>query len=318
MFKFNKVRLSAAGLCIFLASCGKSSKLVIFHAGSLAAPFRQLEEQFETKCPGINVQREASGSREAAKKICALGRQADLIAVADYTIFDSLLLPEYVDWYLKFARNKMVIAYTEKSKYAAELTQENWFEILQRLDVKWGHSNPDADPCGYRTILVEQLAEKYYRRPGLAQKIEDSCPRKNVRPKSTELIILLQSQELDYAFEYQSVAVQYGLKFLQLPEEIDLSSDAYRNFYNQATITLTDGKIKKGEPIIYGITIPAGAKNKKAAREFLKLIFSPEGKQIMQNSGQPLIPLTAKNPEKLPAELLFATTDYDLILNSIP
>lgn len=308
MFKFNKVRLSAAGLCIFLASCGKSSKLVIFHAGSLAASFRELEEQFETKYPGVDIQREASGSRGAAKKICELGRQADLIAVADYTIFDSLLLPEYADWYLKFATNKMVIAYTEKSKYADELTQENWFEILQRPDAKWGHSNPDADPCGYRTILVEQLAEKYYQKPGLVKKVENNCPPQNVRPKSVELITLLQSQELDYAFEYQSVAVQYGLKFLQLPEEIDLSNDAYKGFYSQASVTLSDGKIKKGNPIVYGITIPKGAKNKEAAREFLKLLFSPEGSQIMQDSGQPLIPLTAKNPEKLPAELQFQLT----------
>jgi tetratricopeptide (TPR) repeat protein len=35
-------------------------------------------------------------------------------------------------------------------------------EILQKPDVVWGHSSPDLDPCGYRTLMVLQLAEKYY------------------------------------------------------------------------------------------------------------------------------------------------------------
>lgn len=298
-------------LFFLLASCGRgkkvfpgpSGKLIIFHAGSLSAPFRELEKQFETKYPEVDVRREASGSREAAKKICELGREADIIAVADYTIFDSLLMPEYADWCLRFAKNRMVIAYTEKSKYTDKINEQNWFEILRLSDVKWGHSNPDADPCGYRTILVEQLSEKYYRRPGLARRIEQSCPQRNIRPKSVELITLLQSGELDYVFEYQSVAVQHGLKFLELPKKIDLSNDAYRDFYSQASIALSDGEIKKGQPIIYGIGILKEARNKKASIEFLKLLFSPEGKQIMGNSGQPLIPLTARNPEKIPAEL---------------
>ena len=46
-------------------------KIFIFHAGSLSIPFKQMEEAFEKKYPQYNVLREGSGSRKAARKICA-------------------------------------------------------------------------------------------------------------------------------------------------------------------------------------------------------------------------------------------------------
>ncbi len=39
----------------------------------------------------------------------------------------------------------------------------NWHEILLRPDVQYGHSDPNSDPCGYRSLLTWQLAEKYYK-----------------------------------------------------------------------------------------------------------------------------------------------------------
>ncbi len=283
-----------------------SGKLSIFHAGSLAKPFEVLEQKFETRHPEVDVQREASGSRTAVKKVTELGRQAGVIASADYTVIETLMLPAYANWYAKFARNQMVIAYTTKSKYQAEITKDNWYEILQRPDVAWGHADPNQDPCGYRTVLVTQLAELYYQKPGLAAQLKTSCPKKNIRPKSVELIVLLGKGELDYAFEYSSVATQHNLKFLELPDELNLSNEAHTDFYQKAEIKLTDGKVKKGKPIVYGVTIPKDAENREAALEFVKLLLADEGMEIMQQNGQPPIkPAVTHNLNNLPEELRF-------------
>ncbi|MEA3346061.1 MAG: substrate-binding domain-containing protein, partial [Chloroflexota bacterium] len=146
-------------------------KLIIFHAGSLTVPMKALAKAFQAKHPGVAFETEASGSRTAARKISELGRQADLMMSADYTVIDTLLIPDFAEWNIQFARNTMVIAYTGRSKYADEISGDNWYEVLTREGVIYGHSEPDADPCGYRTLLVWQLAEKYYDVPDLYQKL---------------------------------------------------------------------------------------------------------------------------------------------------
>ena len=39
-------------------------------------------------------------------------------------------------------------------------------DILLSDDVIYSRSDPDADPCGYRSVLTMMLAEKYYKKPG--------------------------------------------------------------------------------------------------------------------------------------------------------
>lgn len=283
---------------------GVGEKLVIFHAGSLEVPFSELEKEFEKMHPSVDVVREASGSRTAAKKITELNKTAEILAVADYKVIIDLLFPRnYSDWYIIFASNEMVLAYTNSSKYADEINSTNWYEILLRDDVSWGHSDPDLDPCGYRALLVIQLAEKYYNVSGLYENLYND-PNRVVRPKSVDLLALLESGELDYAFEYRSVAVQHNLNFVDLPDKIDLAHYEYADYYAQANLTLSDGTVVYGEPILYGITIPYNAKHKDLAIEFLKLLFSEIGQNIMNQSGQPFIyPGITNNIDKVPEEI---------------
>ena len=58
-------------------------ELVVFHAGSLSIPLREIATAFEASHPGVKVVREASGSRAAARKISDLGRNCDVLALAD-------------------------------------------------------------------------------------------------------------------------------------------------------------------------------------------------------------------------------------------
>jgi len=268
-------------------------KLVMFHAGSLSVPFEAMEKAFEAKYPKVDLQREAAGSQACARKITDLKKPCDIMASADYKVIDKLLIPGNADWNIRFATNQLVLCYTDKSKFAKEVNAKNWYEILQKKGVVWGHSDPNLDPCGYRSLMVLQLAEKYYKMPGLYDKMIANRPKENVRPKSVELVSLLQTGNMDYAWEYLSVAVQHGLKYVVLPDEINLGNYKYDNLYQQTVVKVT-GKEPgtfmdmKGDSVTYGITMIKDAPNKEAAIAFLKYMLDPQGGlKILKDQGQP-------------------------------
>jgi molybdate/tungstate transport system substrate-binding protein len=271
-----------------------SGTLIIFHAGSLSIPFAAIGKAFEKKYPGVRVLREAAGSRTCARKITDLGKPCDIMASADYTVIDNLLIPEHADWNLSFATNEMAIMYRPDSRFAREINGNNWPEILLRKGVSYGHSDPDSDPCGYRTLLTWQLAEQYYRQPGLYRQLLDHCPPKNIRPKETDLIALLESGELDYLFIYRSICEQHHMPFVTLPDQINLKSSRYADVYRQARVRISGRKpgewiTKEGRPMIYGITICKKSPNREAALAFIRFLISPEGRAIMAANGQPPI-----------------------------
>ncbi|MEJ2587903.1 MAG: tungstate ABC transporter substrate-binding protein WtpA [Deltaproteobacteria bacterium] len=288
-------------------------KLVMFHAGSLTVPFATMEKVFEAKYPGVDLQREPSGSSKAARKVSDLKKPGDIMASADYKVIDKLLIPQYADWNIRFATNQLVLCYTDKSKYAGEVTADNWYNILARKGVVWGHSDPNLDPCGYRSLMVLQLAETYYKQPGLYDKLIANRPIVNIRPKSVELVSLLQSGNMDYAWEYLSVAVQHGLKFVILPDQINLGNYKYDTLYAGAVVRVTGKKPGtfmdiKGKSCTYGVTLIKDAPNKEAAVAFLTYMLDPAGGlKVLKDMGQPpFVPCrvpTEKMKVSLPEEL---------------
>ena len=284
------------GLSLFdqVGCNSQKRKLIIFHAGSLAMPFKEASEAFQKIYPDIEILTEASGSVEAARKVTDLHRHADIIGSADYTVIETLLMPKYTDFLVKFATNEMAIMYTEHSRYAHEINDLNWHEILLRKDVNFGRSDPNLDPCGYRALLVWQLAEQYYKIPKLYENLLKKCPYKNIRPKETDLLALLEAGEFDYIFIYRSVAEQHKEKYLSLPDQINLKTDVFKNFYKQAKVDIVGKKpgeliVKYGEPMVYGVTAIKDSPNYEVALKFIEFLVGPEGQKIMVKSGQPAI-----------------------------
>jgi molybdate/tungstate transport system substrate-binding protein len=294
------------------AQAEPSGKLIIFHAGSLSVPFAAIEKQFEAKYPKVDVLREAGGSTKMARLISEVGKPADIMASADYVVIDKNLIPKFSSWNVRFASNQMVLCYTDKSKFANEINGDNWADILLRDGVVWGHSDPNLDPCGYRSLMVLQLAEKFYGKAGLYEQLLANRPEKNVRPKSVELISLLQSGHMDYAWEYLSVAVQHNLKYVTLDKHLNLGDFDMNDYYASAKVKVTGKKPgtfieRVGKSITYGITRIDKAPNPEAADAFLAFLFDPEGGlKILKDMGQPpFVPVrtNAAGMAKLP-ELL--------------
>jgi len=283
-------------------------KLQIFHAGSLTIPFAQISEEFSKLYPDVEILAEGAGSQTSIRKVTELHKECGVIGSADYTVIPQLMFPEYTDWYIKFAVNQMCIAYTDKSKFQDEINQGNWYEIFQRSGVRYGRSDPDQDPCGYRTLMVWQLAEAHYGIPGLYDKL---CEAEGdlMRAKSVELIALLESGDLDYAFEYSSVAAQHNLNYVVLPPQIDLSSEEFKDFYAMAQVEISGKEpgatiTKKGKPIVYGVTIPNNFPRQELAIAWIEFLLSEKGMAIMEENGQPpVIPAVTNDKDKLPDTL---------------
>jgi molybdate/tungstate transport system substrate-binding protein len=268
-----------------------------------------MEKEFEAHHPGVDIQREAGGSLKCARKITGLKKSADILAVADYRIIDNFLIPAYADWNVHFAGNELVLCFTPASRGAGEISRDNWFRVIDRPEISWGQADPDLDPCGYRALLLLRLAEAYYHQPGLYRRLVSHRPERNIRPKSVELISLLQTGNLDYAWEYRSVAVQHGLKYLELPARINLSTPADNAFYRAARVKVAGKRPGetievRGQAITYGVTLLRSAPHRRAAEDFLKYLLSPGGglrvlKEMGQNPLQPLVLTGSGLPEEL-------------------
>jgi len=131
-----------------------SGDLVIFHAGSLSVPMKEISAAFKKLHPEVNILMESAGSVESARKITDLDKPCDILATADYKVIDNMLIPKFADWNIKFVSNEMCIVYSEKSRYASQINSKNWCDILQKKDVAYGRADPNSDPCGYRSVMT--------------------------------------------------------------------------------------------------------------------------------------------------------------------
>jgi molybdate/tungstate transport system substrate-binding protein len=294
------------------AASAEDVQVKIFHAGSLTGPFEKVKAAFEADHPGVTV----------------LLEPADVVASADYYLIPEMMMPDHADWYLTFAKNRMVLTYSNESKYASEITAENWYEILDRDGVRWGFSDPNSDPCGYRTPMVIQLAEGYYGNDQIFETlvtehsnisateengiytIHAADPKPDsttltIRPKAVELVQMVQAGGLDYAWEYRSVAVQNNLEFIELPEEIDLSSIDFAENYATVRTEAKKGDgttLYAGSAIVYGVTVPKISEHPDLGVEFVEMLIGATGQEILERDGQPPI-VPADGYGSVPADL---------------
>jgi molybdate/tungstate transport system substrate-binding protein len=323
----------------------EKTPLRVLFAGSLIVPFQALEEAFEAQHPDIDVQLEGHGSIQVVRHVTEIQDLVDVAATADHTLIPMLMytnqVPEtdqpYADWYVKFATNRLALAYTPESRHADEINADNWYQIIARPDVKVGISDPRFDASGYRALMVLQMAEPHYdkitifenitmgrfKTPIMVQEeggravihvpeLVQPKPDSNIviRGASIQLIALLESGDLDYAFEYKSVIQQHGLEMVRLPDALCLGAEEYADTYDQVQVRLDFQRFASvkpefnGEVIGYGVTIPTNAPHPEQAADFIAFLLGPEGQAVMEANNHPLIaPPEAHHYDNIPESL---------------
>jgi molybdate/tungstate transport system substrate-binding protein len=262
--------------------------LTIFYADSLTPYVETLARAFQQSHSGVQIRREGAGSLDTIRKVTDLHLPCDIVITADWRLLLNEPRPGLEPWAAIFAGNAMGLLYTDRSPGASGLNVTNWFDVLLRPGIRYGHSNPERDPAGYWTLIVWQLAERYYRRPGLAARLAADCPGANIRPHNIDLVALLESGDLDYYFGYASDVKLGKLRFLALPAEINLGDPAFAPRYSNARIEIGAANARRtivGAPIAYGATLTTDAPDRADAVEFLAHMLSDPGNRVARRCG---------------------------------
>jgi len=250
--------------------------ITVFAAASLAKPLEILADSF-TQREGVQVHRELGGSLEHARKITDLHRVPDVLLLVDDNVLASLV-PDHLDWYVRFATNKLGVVYAARSQFAGEINTANWWKILIRKGVAVGRADPDIAPAGRLALGLMKRAESYYKQPHLTDSLLSRALLRFVRPNAAELAALLETGEVDYILDYESVARQYGFKFVALPEDLM-------------------------PPVLYGVSAPRRAAHVPDAERFVAFMLSKPGRQILANANIDLLRVPVPVGSKLPQEL---------------
>jgi len=303
------ILLIAAGALGWYMMRGATRELVVYHAGSMTDVVESYALILQRE--RIRVLNEPSGSIDAIRKVVDLGKGGDVVISADYRLIPELMFEGHADWCLKFASNEMVIAYSSRSRYADEIDEESWLDILLREEVRIGFADPNKDPCGYRAIMVLALASLHQGDDGPLRmlrehagieysadeggihldcvEVKPDSVKVFMRSKSVDLVVLVEAGMLDYAFEYKNVAVSRGLSFIELPDELNLADPELEDWYSRVSLRLvaTGGEMRvlRASPIVYGATIPSNAPHGDEAKRFMELLLSGEGRIILEEKG---------------------------------
>jgi molybdate/tungstate transport system substrate-binding protein len=303
-------------------------KLTLYRAGSLTAAFKPLLETFTCQT-GILVTDVAGASVDKARLCTAGGVACDLYASADYSNIDLFLKPAgYADFTIVFAQGRMVLGYSANGLAQKNLppiadpasgafdppnsipmASPNWYKILTSPGVSIAGGVPFLDPGAYRAFLIFQLAQKYYKEPMLY----DNLMQHMVIPGGDSSVPAL-GKLYDFQFTYEHSARATAKKnpdyrFLDLPDEMNLSDPAKNNYYAKNAVIVLPGlgtsQSAQTIPVpatrvAWGITVMKNAPNRENAIKFLQLLLGPAGTNSLKENGPTPISPAHVSPEDFP------------------
>jgi molybdate transport system substrate-binding protein len=257
-----------------------AADIIVFHADSLAGPMRAMKAAFETKHSGVNVQLTPGVSKQLAERILK-GDACDVFAASSPAVIDQDLMNKEIagsakaaaTWYVVFSSNEMVVITAKGNPLGIRRIGD-----LAKSDVRWVRVTGDKDLATGRTIEFVKLASTLEGTPELAPKIVDGAIQAASVP---EVVSAVRQGKASAGIVYYSAAVDArdDLDIVRFPESVNLSA-AIRN----------------------AAVVPGTARNVAGATEFVGFIVSPEGQDILKQTGQPPV-VPAIRRGAVPAEI---------------
>ena len=302
----------AAGLWAQNSAQSKPSGTVqVLYAGSLGAVLEKSVGPAFEQASGFTYQGEGQGSLGAAKMIFDGLRSPDVFISADAAVNDKILMApakKLTEWYVTFASSAMVLGYNPNSKFKSLFEQVQggklpWYEALKTPGLKLGRTDPNLDPKGYRTLFLFHLAESYYHRNDLMPLLGDPANPAQIFPEP-ELLIRMESGQLDARFFYRHEVVAHKVPFIELPNQINQSDPALASLYKEQKFTTNKGVIITASPIVFTVTIPHTAKNAPGAAAFTRFLLAGKGRNLLEQYGlQPSAILVNGDKSRIPSDI---------------
>lgn len=237
------------------------------------------------------------------------GPAADVVALGVATLERRLLERGRATWFVPIARNRVVLAWTDSSRRAADIDSASWRRIVLRRDTRVGRVDPAAAPMGVSSLLAMQLAEQQLADDGLASRLRAASPAARTYPSADSLLAALRAGALDVIWTYESTARAAELRWLNLGAAVDLGDEgATRTYMRAATVVQRpapgdpsprpradslapagDSLVVRGAPLAYALTIPRDVTNLAAAERFVRFLLSPDGQRILRRGTFDLV-----------------------------
>ena len=229
---------------------------------------------------------------------------ADIVALTEGVLVSRLVEREQATWYLRFAGNRIVVAWGDSSRHSASVDTTGWWKVLLRRDARVGRADPALDPLGVNTLIAMRLAERATGERQLATRLLAASPPSRLHPNADSLTASLRAGALDYIWTYESAAQHDGLRYVSLGRSVDLGDDAMAERYASTTVSIppreradsvraasdtTDSVVVRGVPIRYSLSIPRRSINPAVAERFIRFLFSEEGRRILQRGDVMLL-----------------------------
>jgi molybdate/tungstate transport system substrate-binding protein len=273
----SKVRISIVAsmtLLVLLASCSKAeNSLTVFYAPCYSPVMDALRDECE-KTLDVKLVSEISGSQVCCRKVTELGRECDLLMVADSGLLKKIA-SSHVTWRIDFAHDSVVLGVGIRARRTDE-AEKDWVPVLLDENIRLGRVDENLGPIGYRTLLVWALMEKTGH-PGLAAKLRANTVKTvdHVAQLATEL----KAGTLDYGFLYKTTCLKDDIRFISLDDRINLGSPEMDYSGAEVSFVNTQSGRKetvsvKGSHITYGLTIPVNASNQEKATEMVRYLLS--------------------------------------------
>ena len=269
---------------LLLCSCsGNNKPLVVFYAPCYSPVVDILADETEETL-GIKLRGETAGSQVCCRKVTELGRECDLLMLADTNLFKKIT-QNHVTWRIDFAHDSIVLGIGTRAKRTDE-AEKDWAAVLLDEKIRLGRVDENLGPIGYRTLLSWKLMERLGN-DGLYKKLLTRTGK--VVDHVAQLATLLKAGDIDYGFLYRTTCLKYDIRYIKLDTQIDLGTPGQD--YSAAEVTFK--KLKsgaeetvsvKGSLITYGLSIPSNAPDAQTAVGFIKYMLGRK-KEIFNEKG---------------------------------
>jgi len=326
----------ACAAIVTLRAQSSGGQLNVCHAGSLLAAFTQVEEEFKKRHPSVTVVDTSGGSVDLVRRFAAGRLECDVIAPADHLVIETMLKPaRLADYTIVFASGRMVLAYVATDPKATALRVSGsfnppssvpqlsggWHDVLTTPGVRISGAHPFMDPGGYRTHMIFDLAQAYYKVPGLYNALLQRYQVNVVDPASGTAAPAL-GKDFNFQFTYEhnasaSAKRDASYRYATLPPEIDLSSTKEDHYASGVTIPglgipgSSASVTIPASAVAWGVTIPTKSRNRDNAIAFVNSLLGPVGRAALTANGPTPIPrarVSRSDYQRLPEALQSLTT----------
>ncbi|WP_243655197.1 extracellular solute-binding protein [Raoultella sp. BIGb0138] len=280
-----------------LTPAAMAQDIRVTYAGSMGKVMDQGLGPAFAKAQNGDYQGQGQGAYGMARLLASHKLTADVFVSITPGPMQILKDAGLIDDAIPVASTSMVVAYSPKGKYAAQFAAANknqdasWLNLLSQKDVRFGRTDPYVDPKGQNIVFTLLLAEKYYRQPGISEKILGELQNPAQTHQEGGLLSRLESGQVDAAAGYESEVISAHLPYVALPDEINLSNPAMaKQWYDTVSFTIKDSAGKDQtlhtQPLVFYAAVLKNAPNGvEQGQKFVQFMQSAQGQQLFKQYG---------------------------------